>query len=114
MQHATLRRIDHARHSHADTFARAELFMVGKYLLDATREFLDQHINVAIRLKTADNSELPAHQIGDEDVSPRRANIDTDNTTLARVDVKKGRPAAATDGFTESAFEDQRLARVVR
>ena len=94
-----------------DAFASADLFVVAKNLLDAAREFLDQYVGIAIGLKTADDAELTAHQIGAKDVSTRRANINTDNATLSRVNVKKRRAAAAADGFTHRAFENQRLGK---
>ena len=106
VQHVTTCRIDHAGHRNADTFTSPNLFVVAEYLLDATRKLLDQNTLVAVSLKTADNAELPAHQIGDEDVSARSANIDADDATLARVDVKKLWTAAASDLFTDRAFED--------
>src|SRR5262249_33635812 len=73
------------------------------------RKLLNQHIDFAIGLKTADDAELAAHQIGDDDVSSRRANINTDNAALTGVDEEKRWTAATSDGFTDSAFEDQRL-----
>jgi hypothetical protein len=42
-------------------------------------------------LKAADYAELPADEIGDKDVSARRANIDTNDAALARVNVKERR-----------------------
>src|SRR5262245_40381147 len=110
MHYAPFRRIDHAGHRHADTFTGADPFVLAQYLLDTTRKFLNQHVDLAIGLKTTDYAELAAHQVGDEDVSSRSANVDADDATLARVDVEKSRTAAAPHRFTERAFEDQRLA----
>src|ERR1044071_2042459 len=106
MQHTALRRIDHSGHRDADTFASADLFVVAEYLLNATRQLLDENTLVAISLETADDAELPTHQIGDKDVRARSANIDADDATLSRVDVKKRWAAAAPHGFTDRSFED--------
>ena len=78
MQHAPARGIDHARNRNTDAFTSADLLVIGEHLLNATRELLDQNVNIAIGLKTADHAELATHQIGDEDVCARRANIDAD------------------------------------
>src|SRR5262249_4310308 len=102
--------IDHARRHHADAFANTDLFVVGERLLDSPDQFLCQRVDVFVGLETTDDAELFAHQIGDEDVSARGANIDADHAALARVDVEKSWSAATADGFTERAFEDQRLA----
>jgi hypothetical protein len=61
-------------------------------------------------LKTADHAELAAHQVGDEDVGARDANIDAHDATLSRVDVKKSRTASASDSFADGAFKDERFA----
>src|SRR5689334_1697687 len=94
MDHAALGRIDHAWDGHTHAFTSV---VIGQYLLDATGELLNEHVNVAVGLKTADDAELPAHQIGDKYVGARRTNIDTDNAALARVDVKERRAATASD-----------------
>src|SRR6185437_4042205 len=60
-------------------------------------------------LETTDDAELSTHQIGDENVSSRRTNIDTNNATLARVDKERRWPPATSYRFADSAFEDQRL-----
>src|SRR5205085_4439166 len=109
VQHATECRIDHAGHDDAHAFARADPFVVDENLLDAAREFLRQHADVFVGLKAADDAELFPHQVSDEDVSARGANVDADDAALAGVDVEKSRAAATADGFTEGAFEDERL-----
>jgi len=58
MDHATLRRLNHARDRHTDTFTRV---VVGEYLLYSTGEFLNQSVDIAIGLKTADRAELTTH-----------------------------------------------------
>jgi hypothetical protein len=110
VQNAAFRRIYHAGHHNAYSFARTYLFVVSEYLLDATRELLNQHVDVAIGLKAADWTKLPAHQIRDEDISAGSANINADYAALAGVDVEKSRFSPATQGFTNRAFEDEVLA----
>src|ERR1044071_2525452 len=111
MHYSPLRGIDHSGNSDTDTFTSTDFLVIDKDLLDASRELLNQHIDFAIRLKTADDAELPAHQIGDDDVSSRRTNIDTHNATLPGVDEEKRWSPSTTDRFADSAFEDQRLAQ---
>src|SRR6185503_10189721 len=105
----TLRRINHTGNSDSDTFTRTDLFVITKDLLDTSRQLLDQNIDFAISLKTTDDAELSTHQIGDENVGSRRANIHTDHATLARVDEERRWTPASSHRFADSAFEDQRL-----
>ena len=107
---STMKIKSHAGRDHADAFANADLFVVGERLLDAADQLLRQRVDVFVGLETADDAELLAHQVGDEDVSARGANVDADDAAFARVDVKKSRAAATADGFAECAFEDERLA----
>ena len=88
----------------------ADFAGVCEHLLDASRQFLRQHLDVFAGLKTADDAQLFAHQIRNQDVGARGANVDADDATLARVDVQESGTAPASDGFADSAFEDQRLA----
>src|SRR5687767_7678004 len=110
MKHATQRRIDHAGDNHAHTFTRAELAEVSEHLLDAARELFRQHVDLFAGLKTVDDAQLLAHQIGEQDVSARSTNVDADDASLTRVNVQERGPASASYGFADSAFEDQRFA----
>jgi hypothetical protein len=110
MYDATLCGIDHAGHGDPHAFASADLFVIGEHLLDTACEFLDEYVGVAIGLKTADNAELPAHQVGAKDVAARRADVDADNAALARVDVEKSRATPTADRLAHGPFEDERLA----
>jgi hypothetical protein len=91
-----------------NTGARTNL-LVRQRLLDAPRQFLRQQGHVFVGLKTTDDAELFAHQIGHEDVSARRADVDADNAALPRVDVKKSRTTSAADCFANGALQNQRL-----
>src|SRR5687768_16185721 len=76
VQHATECGVNHARHYDTNPLAGANLFVVDKHLFGPASQLLRQHVDVLVSLETTDDAKLFAHQIGNEDISARRANID--------------------------------------
>src|SRR4051812_21936648 len=109
MKHAPGNQVHHSRNNNANPSASARLLIVGEQLLNATGQLRNQDLDVLVCLKTTYDTELMPHQIGEHDVGTRSANIDTDNTTLPRIDVQECWTATATNRLTDGPFENQRL-----
>ena len=72
--------------------------------LDAFREVGDEPLVVAFGRVAGDAGELPAEQVGHHHEGPRWPDVDSDDTSLARIHVEKRRLAAALR-FTRRALE---------
>src|SRR6185295_12603793 len=107
MKHGSSRWINHARHRHTNAFARAHITVSCQDLLDSLGEFLCKQANFFRGLKTADGAKLSSEQIGYQDVSARSANVDTNYTALARVDVKECGSATSSDRFAQCSFKNE-------
>ncbi|MND02507.1 hypothetical protein D3C83_219050 [compost metagenome] len=68
MKNATGSPINHPRNRNPNTSTRANFFVVSEHLFDSTGQLLGQNLDIFVRLKTTDDAELSAHQVGDHDV----------------------------------------------
>src|SRR5258706_11859638 len=106
METAYQGRPNHSRNSHTDTFTSSGLLVIRQGLLKPTRKLFRQNLNVSIRLKTTDCSELAAHQIRHHDIGARSTNINSSHTALPRIDIQQSRFATAADSLANSALEN--------
>ena len=104
-------RFDHARHDDADALAAAEILVLGEEPLDALHETGDKPLRIALGREAGDAGELAADQVGHHDERARRPDVDRHHAALARIDVEKGRLAAALrlagGPFEDGAVADQ-------
>jgi len=101
--------IDHAGNNYTNAFACSDLFVIRQDLSNASRKLGNQNVDISVCLKTANYTELVSEQIRDHDEGSRCANIDTYDTSLPGIDVKKRRSTATAHSFTNGTFKDQRF-----